>query len=192
MAYPYAKGCNELGQVYLNANTSAMLFSYNGGEMMSQGFWEPKNYNQCDVNNDTIRQDVQTFDAMLTQYQQVFPHATFTIVGHSLGGLVALQGAYDYAIVHHNNVINKVITLDSPLEGVLPAQSSIWTTYSAAHCNKINANGWVTSIDLFPLGQGINTTPRSMYSSTITNLYCTRCNTVPLCGSSSNTIRHWC
>src|SRR5258706_15555 len=98
---PYAQGCNNTNQSYLNASSSIIRFSYTGGTMDAQhGVWLPKTYNECDANNNSIAQDVKTFDNMLEQYSTVFPHATFTIVGHSLGGLVALQGAYDYEIGH--------------------------------------------------------------------------------------------
>ena len=74
------------------------------------GVWIPHIYNACDMNNQSLADDIKDLGSMLTAYQKVFPRATFTLVGHSLGGLVALQGAYNFAITQHHSGIAKVIT----------------------------------------------------------------------------------
>lgn len=151
---PYTKGCNDLGQNYLHASSSMILYSYNGGTMDPKtGIWHPKDFNTCDADNHTLTKDIQTFDDMLHAYQMLFPKATFTIIGHSLGGLIALQGAYDYER-HYQTSINKVITIDAPLEGVvLSEQANNWIQLNTGHCPSLLPVGSVVSHDLTPLGQ---------------------------------------
>ena len=152
VANPYAQGCNAQSQSYLNSTSSMIYFSYQGGSMDSHGVWIPKPYGPCDANNHSITDDVNNFSTMLTTYQKVFPKATFTIIGHSLGGLVALQGAYNYAIVQHHTSINKVITVDSPLEGIfVTPQANNWSSLSSSFCNQGSGN--VIFSDLQPLGK---------------------------------------
>lgn len=105
-ANPYVKGCNALdpNSTYFSEPHTIMRFSYTGGTMDSHGYWKPDDYDPCtSVNRFPLAQDVQTFDAMLDAYHRVFPNAHFIIVGHSLGGLVGLQGAYDYVVNKHNS-----------------------------------------------------------------------------------------
>lgn len=150
---PYANGC-QFGQDYHRSPTSMALYSYVGGQMDPQhGVYVPNNFDASNVNNLSVQTDVEGLDHMLDQYRQVFPQATFTIVGHSLGGLVALQGAYDYAVtLHHVGVINKVLTVDAPLAGALTgSQFDLWLhTFAAQHGID---TGTVETSDLLPLGQ---------------------------------------
>ncbi len=177
-ANPYVKGCNGLdpNQSYLSSPTSMIRFSYNGGVMDPHGYWYPFSYQPCtSVNNDRIAHDVQTFDAMLDAYHNVFPNAHFTIVGHSLGGLVGLQGAYDYVINRKNADIDKVITIDSPLEGVLTnGQAGKWiASEEAEHCI---ASGSVVPSDLVPLGTAsTKVVPRNQICATPEQMNLSRC-----------------
>lgn len=122
---PYAEGCDNTGATFTNSPTSMVLYGYVGGHMdTAHGVWIPNDYDACNVNDLTLQSDIQGLDHLLDQYRQTYPSATFTLVGHSLGGLVALQGAYDYAVaLHHVGVVNKVITLDAPLGGI---QTKFW------------------------------------------------------------------
>src|SRR6266566_1566832 len=152
---PYSGGCNAANQSYLQSSTSMAFFSYTGGKMDAQhGVWLPNNYAKCEADDGRLQQDVQAIDTMLDSYLRVFPHATFTIVGHSLGGLVALQGAYDYTVKHHNSSIGKVITIDSPLEGVFTTQQSdYWVHAFSNGCTVLTYSGGVVTKDLLPLGK---------------------------------------
>lgn len=128
VANPYIKGCNKSdpNMSYVASPSSMVRFSYNGGAMDSHGFWKPRDYQACtSVNKYPLQQDILTFDETLDAYHHAFPDARFTIVGHSLGGLVGLQGAYDYVINRGNHYIDKVITIDSPLKGVAPGSKSL-------------------------------------------------------------------
>jgi hypothetical protein len=156
VADPYAKGCDELNQNFLQDSSSMMLYSYTGGQMdpNGRGFWVPKDYDACtSVNNDTLQEDIQNFDMMLDNYHKVYPNARFTIIGHSLGGLLALQGAYDYVINHKNSDIDKIITVDSPLKGVQPDQllGTFVSNVEAKICSAGHSGKVVTS-DLESLG----------------------------------------
>lgn len=164
IANPYVKGCNGLdpNQSYVSARGSMIHSSYNGGAMDPHGFWKPNDYEPCSsVNSDTLAKDVQTFDAMLDAYRQTFPNAHFTIVGHSLGGLVGLQGAYDYVVNKGNSDIDKVVTIDSPLKGVQAGSStgSILAHLEAKTCSLGGHSGSVVTADLMALGMtSINAT----------------------------------
>jgi len=85
--------------------------------MTKNGHWAPRSFSACAPNTNTLDKDSQNLAALLDAYAAVYPDAHFELVGHSLGGVVALQGATDY--VRHNGraIITKVITLDSPLHG---------------------------------------------------------------------------
>lgn len=149
---PYAQGCDSQGESFLNANSSIIQFGYNKGTMDAQhGVWIPNKFNGCDVDNHRLADDITNFSDMLAAYQKVFPKATFTIVGHSLGGLVALQGAYNYAEVQHHHSITRVMTIDSPLEGIfVTEQANNWLKLGSLLCRA--GVGPVVSDDLVPLG----------------------------------------
>lgn len=117
---PYADGCDGQNVSFWSQPASIAQFSYKGGAMdtANRGFWQPNGYGCSDVDNLSLMDDVTTFDTMLKAYQTQYPNATFTLVGHSLGGLVALQAAYDYEIRLKQHVIDRVMTIDSPLNGV--------------------------------------------------------------------------
>ena len=155
VANPYQNGCNAQSLSYLNSPSSIALFSYKQGQMDEQhGVWIPHTYSPCDVNNQSLSDDIKDLSAMITAYQKVFPRATFTLVGHSLGGLVALQGAYNFSITQHHGGIAKVITLDSPLEGIFVTQQATnWSQWSGLACQLGAPQGKVIFNDLVPLGK---------------------------------------
>jgi hypothetical protein len=153
VANPYLNGCNAQSQSYLNSPSSIAFFSYKQGQMDEEhGVWMPHTYGPCDVNNQSLSDDINDLSDMLTAYQKVFPRATFTLVGHSLGGLVALQGAYNFAITQHHSGIAKVITLDSPLEGIFVTQQATNLSLLSGPACKLGT-GTVIYNDLAPLGK---------------------------------------
>jgi Ig-like domain from next to BRCA1 gene len=156
LANPYPAACTNPGNDYSANKTSMIFFSYQGGKMDTQhGVWIPADYNVCDsVNLFPLAHDIQTFDTMLDNYHAVFPNARFTIVAHSLGGIVALQSVYDYVVNKHNNDIDKVITIDSPLAGILPSgrEGKILGAFESAECALGTHSGPVLN-DLKALGE---------------------------------------
>lgn len=103
-----------------------LLYSYKGGVVDSNGVWHHRAYNSFDP----IRQDVQTTswsalqDQLLAPYHARHPNTTFILVGHSLGGVVALEEILKTVESPHyrHGFISAVITIDSPLHGVRPAE----------------------------------------------------------------------
>jgi hypothetical protein len=115
---PYDSGCPPTRNMNSNPINLA-YFSYLGGTMNSQtGVWKPKPYTRCAPDSTSLVNDDTTFYDMLYAYRTHYPNAHFTIIGHSLGGLVALTGATDIVDHFGPNIIDKVITIDSPLHGV--------------------------------------------------------------------------
>lgn len=115
---PYSTGCPP-AQNMNNSSISVAYFSYLGGKINSNtGVWEPQPYGRCAPDSTPLVNDDTAFYDMLYAYRTHYPNARFTIIGHSLGGLVALTGAADFVDHFGPNIIDKVITLDSPLHGV--------------------------------------------------------------------------
>lgn len=103
-----------------------LLYSYKGGVVDSNGVWHHRAYSSFDP----IRQNVQTtswsalHDQLLAPYHARHPNTTFVLVGHSLGGVVALEEILMTVESPHyrRGFISAVITIDSPLHGVRPAE----------------------------------------------------------------------
>jgi pimeloyl-ACP methyl ester carboxylesterase len=56
-------------------------------------------------------------DAQLRRWRSEYPNATFDLIGHSLGGAVAVYWAASVATSAELRSIHSIITLDSPLNG---------------------------------------------------------------------------
>jgi pimeloyl-ACP methyl ester carboxylesterase len=56
-------------------------------------------------------------DAQLRRWRGAYPNATFDLIGHSLGGAVAVYWAASVATPDEERSIHSIITLDSPLGG---------------------------------------------------------------------------
>ena len=117
---PYDNGCPATTNMK-NHSVSMAFFSYRGGKIdPTTGVWKPNPYTTCDPDTIPLQDDVTTFVNMLTAYHAAYPKDHFTIVAHSLGGLVALEGValFEKSFNSTNNPIYKLITADSPLHGV--------------------------------------------------------------------------
>jgi pimeloyl-ACP methyl ester carboxylesterase len=115
---PYASHCPATVSMK-NSAVNFAYFSYMGGSLNpNTGVWDPAPYNACDPDTIPLKQDVSTFTRMLQAYRSFYPNAHFTIVAHSLGGLVALEGASAFTAQFGGGIIDKLITVDSPLQGV--------------------------------------------------------------------------
>lgn len=155
---PYQFGCNQHSENFRTDARTMMQFSYMFGTMdASNGAWLPKNYSPNDVNNSTLPGDVRLFDRMLDAYRAIYPNAIFTIVGHSLGGVIALEGAYSYVVQQHHTVIDKVMTIDSPLGGV---EAAWGRGILAAIESETNIySGSIVTNDLFQLATATDANP---------------------------------
>ncbi len=56
-------------------------------------------------------------DAQFRRWRSEYPNATFDLIGHSLGGAVAIYWATSVAAPAERRAIHSIITLDSPLNG---------------------------------------------------------------------------
>jgi hypothetical protein len=121
---PFVDLQKTLKKEYGFKDNDFLLYSYNGGTVQKDGKWYHNKYGKNDpVTKDFTTNSISTLDEqMLAKYRQANPEATFILVGHSLGGMVAMEEIYkkvslpDYQL----GTISAVITIDSPLHGVVP------------------------------------------------------------------------
>jgi hypothetical protein len=71
------------------------------------------------------------FDQWFRKLQQLYPRSTFSIVAHSMGGVVVTYWAAHVASYRDElrPAVRSIITLDSPLQGILGAPANIFS-----HC----------------------------------------------------------
>jgi pimeloyl-ACP methyl ester carboxylesterase len=65
-----------------------------------------------------LADSARALDAQLQRWQRQFPGASFDLIGHSLGGAVAVYWAAAIATPARLRAIHSIITLDSPLGGI--------------------------------------------------------------------------
>lgn len=99
---------------YKSLDNRFLLYSYTGGKVIDRK-WHPNKYSALDTGQ-PISLSVNRLDFLIHQFSQAYPEARYILVGHSLGGRVALDFACsaDPAI---RQKIKGVITLNSPLLG---------------------------------------------------------------------------
>jgi pimeloyl-ACP methyl ester carboxylesterase len=100
-------------------------YSYRGGSMVPDpsGAWQwlIHPYSQCDSAQPLAASDA-ALRTLLLSYRQRYPYTTFELIGHSLGGVVALDtlagdgGAFLSRL--GAAAVDKVVTLDSPVNGI--------------------------------------------------------------------------
>jgi len=115
-----------------------LSYSYNGGSVDKNGKWYHNAYDKFDP----VRSDFRTtsysalHDQLLIPYHQQHPDATFVLVGHSLGGIVAMQEVLqDIAGTSYSaGLVSEVVTIDSPLHGIAPAEVVAGAIVGAQPC----------------------------------------------------------
>jgi hypothetical protein len=139
-----------------------LQYSYEGGSVGFDGSWHPAPYTCKSTGNRLEPYETdsssQRLYRMLSDFHAKHSDATFTIVGHSLGGLVSfltMEGITNGTLTP-SVPIQRVITLDSPLEGAssdllkdlgirlkhlfsCPADLSLWTNSSVATDVKVRS-----------------------------------------------------
>jgi pimeloyl-ACP methyl ester carboxylesterase len=98
-------------------------YSYRGGLVFSAtGIWEPFSYTCSDTAN-SLNASIEELGRLLLNFTTANPNTRFILIGHSQGGLIALQ-ALRFAGVS-GITIDTVITLDGALGGAPPFDSFI-------------------------------------------------------------------
>jgi pimeloyl-ACP methyl ester carboxylesterase len=91
----------------------ALLYSYTGGTVDASGTWHPAPYSCYDTGNH-VATSVGKLVTLMTAYRSAHPDAQFVLIGHSLGGLLALDASAQMPA----GAVSSVVTIDSPLKGV--------------------------------------------------------------------------
>jgi len=92
-----------------------LLFSYRGGQVI-EGIWRPQKYSAKDTGQ-PISLSVSRLAHLIDNFSLAHPEAKFILVGHSLGGRIALDYVCTTSLENRQK-IKGVITLNSPLLGV--------------------------------------------------------------------------
>lgn len=99
---------------YANLDERFLLYSYTGGKVI-KGKWHPNKYSALDTGQ-PIPLSVNQLDFLIHEFSKSHPEARYILVGHSLGGRVALDFACS-ADASIRKKIKGVISLNSPLLG---------------------------------------------------------------------------
>lgn len=90
-----------------------LLYSYTGGTVDGSGAWHPSPFSCYDTGNH-VATSVGKLVALMTSYRAAHPDVQFVLIGHSLGGLIALQAPAHMPA----GAVAAVVTIDSPLKDV--------------------------------------------------------------------------
>ncbi|MBO8137232.1 MAG: hypothetical protein H0Z40_03730 [Desulfotomaculum sp.] len=91
-----------------------IMYSYNGG-IVKNGRWFPEKHTPRDTGQ-PIQLSASRLEYLIEQISLVHPEARFILVGHSLGGRIALDFASTAGPVLRKKIIG-IVTLNSPLLG---------------------------------------------------------------------------
>lgn len=91
-----------------------LLYSYRGGEV-KDGKWYPEKYQAQDTGQ-PICLSIEKLEKLFEEYSIAYPEAKFILVGHSLGGRIALDFVSTTSPQNKERIMG-VITLNSPLLG---------------------------------------------------------------------------
>lgn len=80
--------------------------------MDSSGAWHPSPFSCYDTGNH-VSASVTNLVTLMNSYRTAHPDAQFVLIGHSLGGAIALQASAQMPA----SAISSVVTIDSPLAG---------------------------------------------------------------------------
>jgi hypothetical protein len=107
---------------YGYAESDFLMYSYRGGTVFPDGGWSPNAYGPTDPAATDFRTDgaAQLHNRLIIPYAAQHPDVRFILVGHSLGGVVAMEEVRQFAARSDANakLLTSVITVDSPILGV--------------------------------------------------------------------------
>ncbi|MCC7105034.1 MAG: hypothetical protein IT307_07810 [Chloroflexi bacterium] len=120
-AYPFTTLRARLVSERGFSSSDLLDYSYQGGQVKN-GNWVPKPYQL----NIPVKTDYETkavtmlHDSLMLKYRLAKPNTTFVLVGHSLGGMVAMQEVVRKASTptFSRGLVSRVVTINSPLHGV--------------------------------------------------------------------------
>jgi pimeloyl-ACP methyl ester carboxylesterase len=94
-------------------------FSYAGGAVDEAGAWHPSPHS-CEITDRPSADNLAVLERMLRDVRAKYPHAHFTLIGHSLGGYLAyLEGVRESQRPEEEKLhVDVIVTLDAPLNGV--------------------------------------------------------------------------
>ena len=119
--YGYDAFINSLSKAGIPLdNEHLLLFSYRGGKII-EGRWVPEIFGSADTGQ-PIEWSVEKLAELIERFSLAHPEACYILVGHSLGGRIALDFA-ETATDLLKKKIKGIITLNSPLVGVDDAPS---------------------------------------------------------------------
>ncbi|MDB5076795.1 MAG: hypothetical protein JWO42_2974 [Chloroflexi bacterium] len=131
MFMPLVSGVlKPLGYRTAIAAPAILEYSYQGGAMINDGgawTWKPRSYDACDTLQ-SVSHSAQVLRDMLVAYRARYPYSTFELVGHSLGGLVAMQAiGYHFLWQQIGPLgVDKLVTIDSPVNGITDVHALSW------------------------------------------------------------------
>ncbi len=117
---------------YEFSNSDFLLYSYKGGSMENingSWMWHHKSYDSfTPVNQDFQTTSVDELHNLLIEYRDKYPNTTFILIGHSLGGVIAMEEVLQNVMMfdYEEGLISTVITVDSPLHGLPSGMSKLW------------------------------------------------------------------
>jgi Tol biopolymer transport system component len=106
-----------LKQQYGYKDADFLEYSYRGGTVDKRGNWVPKAYSCADTQQDIFNKSAPALHQLVRDYAAAHPKIEFTIVSHSLGGVIALQELGQQMLKGADTEISSVMMLDSPLNG---------------------------------------------------------------------------
>jgi hypothetical protein len=114
-------------------------FSYIGGRVLPSGHWVPIPY-RCEATSFPLDSAVQALGFLLQDLAALNPNTRFVVIGHSQGGLLAMQSLRWASKV----VLEAVVTLDGALggtpyleTGIADAFSICWGNPAAKDLNRV-------------------------------------------------------
>jgi len=109
-----------------------LLYSYTGG-IVEKGKWYPNKYSAADTGQ-AIPLSVNRLEFLIHEFSKAHPEAKYILVGHSLGGRIALDFVCS-AEPQIRQKIKGVITLNSPLLGAsVKLPEKILDVLGSANC----------------------------------------------------------